>query len=132
MADTCLAKKLLIKSGHKVAITNPPSGYDDIFDGLHPDTEKVEKLNQPVDVIVLFTKNKVELDKFLAPAIKAIKPDGLLWICYPKRTCKVKTDLNRDILWKEVGESGFAGVSLISLDTTWSAMRFRPQNKVGK
>ena len=41
-------------------------------------------------------------------------------------------DLNRDKLWQAMEKLGLAGVSLISLDSVWSAMRFRPLEKVGK
>jgi len=61
-----------------------------------------------------------------------LKKDGLFWICYPKGSSKIKTDLNRDILWAAMGKFGLAGVSLISIDNVWSAMRFRPTDKVGK
>lgn len=64
--------------------------------------------------------------------MRYLKPDGMFWISYPKQTSKVKTDLNRDILWKLMEKHGLAGVAMISIDNVWSAMRFRPADKVGK
>jgi hypothetical protein len=57
---------------------------------------------------------------------RSLKSDGLLWICYPKGSSKMKTDLNRDILWGQMEKFGLAGVSLVSVDEVWSDMRFRP------
>ena len=50
---------------------------------------------------------------------------------YPKGGAKAGTDLNRDVLWQLVGPRGWTGVSLVAIDDTWSAMRFRPSDKVG-
>jgi len=61
-----------------------------------------------------------------------LKSDGIFWIAYPKGGLTTKTDLNRDILRGEVLKLGLAGVSLVAIDDTWSAMRFRPAEKVGK
>ncbi len=62
----------------------------------------------------------------------SLRANGLLWACNPKGLSKVKTELNRDILWAQVGKFGLTGVSLVSLDDTWSAMRLRAREKVGK
>lgn len=59
-------------------------------------------------------------------AIEAVTPEGMLWINYPKGTSKIKTDINRDTGWQTVTDLQFEGVSLVSIDETWSAMRFRP------
>lgn len=59
-------------------------------------------------------------------AVEAVKPEGVLWISYPKGSSKIKTDISRDKGWDSVKAMGFVGVSMISVDDTWSAMRFRP------
>ncbi len=65
-------------------------------------------------------------------SMPTLKPDGLLWICYPKGGSRVKTDLNRDILWEEMKKYKLAGVAMVSVDNVWSAMRFRPAENVRK
>jgi len=77
-------------------------------------------------------KNSEELNRFVSVAIQQVKHDGLLWICYPKGSSKVQTDLNRDVLSEMVEQFGWKSVTLVSLDNVWSAMRFRPADRVGK
>ena len=77
-------------------------------------------------------KNDTELARLLPTATKATKYDGLLWVSYPKKSSKVDTDLSRDTLWEPPGETGLRPVTQVSIDKTWSAMRFRPTEKVGK
>lgn len=67
-----------------------------------------------------------ELDSTGPAALRAVKPGGLLWVCYPKGGVKAGTDLNRDILWERMSKLGLVGVTLVAVDATWSAMRFRP------
>ena len=49
-----------------------------------------------------------------------------------RRSSKVWTDLTRDILWELMKATGLRPVSQISVDAIWSAMRFRPEEQVGK
>ena len=58
--------------------------------------------------------------------------DGLLWISYPKRSSKIDSDLSRDDMWELYIDESLRPVSQISIDETWSAVRFRPTEKVGK
>jgi hypothetical protein len=57
----------------------------------------------------------------------------LFWLSSPKKTGKIASDLSRDIVWElmKVMDTGLRPVTQISIDETWSALRFRPTEKVG-
>lgn len=132
MTTSALARKLLTKPGHLVAVMNAPAGYADLLLPLPDGAELIEASAEAVDVVQLFVRNSAELDRAGPPAMRAMKPDGLLWICYPKGGQKAGTDLHRDILWELMGkQTGLVGVSLVAVDGKWSAMRFRAAGKVG-
>jgi hypothetical protein len=132
MARGGLLKKLLLKPHQKIAILNPPSGYLS-SPGAMPKGVKVAARSQSgLDFVHLFVKDAAELQKLAPNAMRRLKPDGIFWISYPKQTSEVKTDLNRDILWKLMERHGLAGVAMVSIDNVWSAMRFRPADRVGK
>lgn len=86
----------------------------------------MKEVSDPVDFVHLFVINNLELNEFLGSALKVLKKDGLFWISYPKKSSKVKSDLNRDELVSLLRKDGYEGVSLISIDDTWSAMRIKP------
>lgn len=132
MATSSLIKKLQIKPGQRMVIINAPAGYTEQLDPLPDGAELAEKPEGAFDFVQVFATNSEELKKHIGTATKAVKHAGLLWICYPKGSSKVKTDLNRDVLWGIVDEYGFKGVTLVSIDDVWSAMRFRPADLVGK
>jgi hypothetical protein len=131
-ADSGLIKKLLLKPGQKAAVLNPPAGYLEGLGPLPEGAELVARPNAPLDFVHLFVRDKDELDKLTPQAIRLLKDDGIFWVSYPKGSAKVKTNLNRDKLWKFMKGHGFDGVAMVSIDETWSAMRFRPKDKVGK
>ncbi len=132
MAQSSLIKKLLLKSGQRIAILNAPPGYLDSLGALPEGAELATKPRSPLDVVHLFVKDKAELEKLAPEVFPFLKDDGILWVSYPKGSSKVKTDLNRDILWTVMEKYALAGVAMISINEVWSAMRFRPADKVGK
>jgi hypothetical protein len=130
MADQALIKKLGLKPKQRLLIWNAPAGY---LDRLKPLPEGAELADAPdgvFDFVQLFVANKAELERHFPTAVQALKPDGLLWISYPKRSAKVQTDLTRDEGWAAVTEAGWQGVAMISVDEVWSAVRFRPGQPV--
>ena len=131
MADTALAKKLQIKPGTKAAIINAQTGYAEKL-GLESNSVLSTKSTATIDFILAFATRIEELGNLVADIRPALKSDGILWIAYPKGGSTIKTDLNRDVLRGEVMKLGLVGVSLVAIDDTWSAMRFRPTEKVGK
>jgi hypothetical protein len=80
----------------------------------------------------LFAKNRAQLTELLPTALAACSYDGLFWVSYPKKSSKVDSDLSRDVLWELPGETGLRPVTQVSIDQTWSALRFRPAERVGK
>jgi hypothetical protein len=79
-----------------------------------------------LDFVQLFVRDSAELAQHAPAALAAIKPDGVLWIAYPKQSAKVKTDITRDRGWEPVIAAGLRPVTQIAVDETWSALRWRP------
>lgn len=81
---------------------------------------------------LVFINNNKEYVDFLKSNLKNIEADSVLWFAYPKGTSKIKTDINRDTIRVTGEEFGITTVTAISINDTWSALRFRPIDKVGK
>lgn len=125
MSEMSLLKKLVVKTGYKLIIINPPDGYLDRIGVLPESTIYIELNTELADVIQVFVKTMDEVLPNVEIWKKSLKPKGILWITYPKTTSRVKTDLNRDILWKQLKDFGLEAVAMFSVDATWSAMRFK-------
>jgi len=126
MAGSPLQKKLRLLEGQKALLLNAPEGYLDELGPPPQDTviSNVPEANQ--DFVQLFVKNKMELDRWIETALGSIRYDGILWICYPKGSSKVDTDLNRDIIWELLSGRDIRPVAMVSIDSVWSGMRYRP------
>ena len=123
-----LSKKLMIKENYKILLVNEPSGYGDELGDLPAGTTILKETTEPVEFIQFFAKDRTELEAHLKGLITKLDSKGWLWISYPKGTSKIKTDINRDSIWKYATELGLKAVHQIAIDDTWSAMRFRFQD----
>jgi hypothetical protein len=130
MAETSLAAKLQVKPGFKMLILNAPDGYVSALSDLPAGAQVMTSGSGPFDFVQVFAHNKADVDSYTPKAIAALKPGGMLWFCYPKKTGKIKTDISRDAGWDSVNKAGFEGIRLISIDDTWSSMRFRPREEI--
>jgi hypothetical protein len=119
-----LVDKLGIKPGFCIRLVNPPQGYAALL-GVLPDG--VVRLDQPasgVDIIQFFAASRRELEAEFSALARQIKPDGMLWISWPKRAAKVETDLDENIV-REIGlAGGLVDVKVAAIDQTWSGLKF--------
>ena len=132
-ALSALAKKLRLKPTHAVAILNSPPGYLAILDPAPAHLQVALEPDQTFDAVQLFVNNVEELRALGPGAIHAVKPDGLLWIAYPKGgQARGTTDLpatpwwtKRDVLGEITGETGYKPVAFVKIDDNWTALRFK-------
>lgn len=110
----------------------PPQGYAARLASELTGVPLLEDSREQVEAVLLFVSNVAEVSRFAPDAIRLVLPDGLLWLAYPKGSSGIKTDVNRDTLWKTIDPTGWRPVRQIALDEVWSAMCFRPADQVGK
>src|SRR5262245_11214567 len=123
MPESPLAKKMKLKPGARAAVIHPPEKY---LDQLKHDSAVSPKLSGKYDWVQIFAKNKKELDSLAPKAAKALKPESILWLSFPKGSSKIQTDLTRDKGWEVLQGLDLKWVTLISVDENWSAFALRP------
>jgi hypothetical protein len=123
---TTLAQKFQLKAGQSIMLVKPPAGYDKFLASEGIGTVETS------DALLIFVNSLAELEQIVPPAFKSVSGDALVWVAYPKGSSGVKTDLNRDKLWDALKRTGWRPVRQIAVDHVWSALRFRPAEKVGK
>jgi hypothetical protein len=112
-----ISSKLQIRPGQSVAVLNAPPDLD--LPGWPAGVDAGD-----ADVVVAFVTRGDDLPS-AGQAIAAARADRLAWIGYPKGG-QLGTDLNRDRLVAALSGQGVQPVRQISIDGTWSALRFRP------
>lgn len=123
MPELALAKKLKLKPGLKAAVINAPEDY---VATLRHDTALSPTLRGKFDWIQIFVRNKAELDELAPKAARALRPESILWISFPKGSSKIQTDLTRDKGWESLQDLDLKWITLVSINETWSAFALRP------
>jgi hypothetical protein len=127
------AKKLRLAAGQKIVVLNAPAGYMALLSPGPKDVGTQLLQSQPYDVVQLFVNSAEELRRLGPEAIRAVKPDGMLWITYPKgdRTLG-ETDLpatpwwtQRDVLGEITSVTGYKPVAFVAIDEKYTALRFK-------
>lgn len=117
-----LAAKLGITPGAKVAWYHAPPGYARRLGPL-PSGVRLVSQGSGLDLIQYFTANRQGLASAL-PGLKArIVPHGAIWVCWPKQTSGVKTDLNENIIRHLAIQQGLVDVKVIAVDAIWSGLK---------
>lgn len=123
MSDKSVATRLAIKPGHAVRVMGAPPQFSKVL-GRLPATARITQ-SGPADRMVLFVSDAKELDRTVKEAMAATRPDGALWIAYPKLTSG-KSDLSRQTIHDKFRLLGWKPVGVIAIDDVWTAIRGRP------
>lgn len=125
-SSTPLAKKLGINERHRVALIGAPKGFESQLEGLPPEATVVRGLRgtAPFDVLLLFITTTRALEREFSNCASKLVQNGGLWVCWPKKSSGVKTDLDENII-REFGlESGLVDNKVCAVDEVWSGLRF--------
>lgn len=119
--DKATEKKLLIKEDSSILVINAPTSLN-----------IKSRTSKQAAVVIAFVKDRKDIELLVPKALRNIKEDDVLWFAYPKKSSGMKTDIHRDQGWEALEKEKFIPVTQISIDETWSALRFKPIHKIAK
>ena len=125
-SGTPLPKKLGISEGAAVIMLGAPPEILDLLDPL-PDGVTIRTTLPSATgagVVLAFVTERSALDGLVTRAGPVVFPAGGLWICWPKRTSGVTTDITEDVLREVILPTGLVDNKVCAIDATWSALRF--------
>ncbi|MCW8877757.1 MAG: DUF3052 domain-containing protein [Kangiellaceae bacterium] len=122
-SGTPLAKKLGIKAGFKIYVKNPPENYLQLIEPIPDNVMIYKRLSSSLDIIHFFTKKKSELAHCINDYMARIKPNGMIWVSWPKRVSKVETDVTEDIIREIILPLGLVDIKVCAVDETWSGLK---------
>jgi len=125
MTTSPLTKKLQIKPGRTLVVLGAPPGFLKMLEPFPGGARRLTSLRGRVDVLLVFVRTLREALASVGKAKHGLVDNGILWVCYPKLTSASAGELSRDVLWKALEPLGVGPVSMVAIDATWSAMRFR-------
>ena len=117
-SGTPLAKKLGIKEGMRCLAVEQPQNYFELLE------TSFAKANKDLDFIHVFSTEFKVFSKLFLSNKKLLKKDGMMWITWPKKSSKVPTDLDENIIRDFGLKNGLVDVKVCAVDDTWSGLKF--------
>jgi hypothetical protein len=128
-----VVKKLQFKDlGQPVLILNTPKAYEGIKASFNGEVH-TEFKNNTYQFVQAFGTTNEELQTLARTAAHAVEKNGLLWLCYPKKSSKMykgSTDCSRESVANLLATEGYEPVRQIAIDDDWSALRFREVDNI--
>ena len=121
-SGTPLVKKIGIKPGHRLAIVNPPPGFEKELAPLPDGVVNAERA--PLDVAILFAGNRAALEKNLCKLAAQLAPAGMLWVAWPKMNSGASTDLKEGLVQKIGLAAGLVDIKVCAVNEVWSGLKF--------
>lgn len=122
-SGTPLAKKLGIVAGTRVVARNAPAAYEQLVAPLPPGVSIGPSVTRSTDLIHVFVVDRSSLEKELTSLRRAIKPDGVIWVSWPKKSAKVSTDLTEDTIREICLPLGLVDVKVCAVNEIWSGLK---------
>jgi hypothetical protein len=127
-SDRTLPQKLGLKKGMKAISFSAPPEYTDwlgsaasiLKSGVAP----------PWDFVHLFVNQISELENRLVQIAKEIKPDGMIWISWYKKSSKLTTEISEDILRDTCFPLGLVDIKVCSVSPDWTGLKFVIRKKL--
>jgi hypothetical protein len=121
-----VSDKMGIKEGVRAIFVDAPEAALEAIDP--PSLDVASELAGEFDYIHLFARTRAELDDAF-PKLKAhLEPTGMLWVSWPKNK-KLGTDLALPKVIEIGYNHGLVESKTLSVDATWSAMKFTHPKK---
>jgi hypothetical protein len=122
-SGTPLVNKLGLKDGLTVALLDAPEGFVGLLEGLPDGVVLRTQLRGRFDVVLAFVMTRARFDTRLPAILQAMKRDGSLWVCWPKKASRVPTDMTEDVVREVVLPIGLVDVKVAAIDETWSGLK---------
>jgi hypothetical protein len=121
--DAELIRKLGITPDTKLTTLYAPEYYLEVIPNINS-CKHIDKLLPGSSWIQAFYTNQAALEDEIPKLKSSLTVDGQLWICWPKKSSLVASDLS-DSGVRRIGlSSGLVDVKVASIDETWSGLKF--------
>lgn len=114
-----------------ILVINMPEELQRTFQAFH--SPVVEVLTKEIYTTIMVFGLAVEpLQRETKKVLDYLSHDGLLWVCYPKKSSKKYKDSNcgRNELIGLLAKEGFETVRQVAINEDWSAIRYRDARKI--
>ena len=121
-SGTPLAKKLGIKPAARVALIAAPKGFKSELEGLPAGVRFTLRLAPTPDLVIWFVSSKREVEGRMPQVARAMGQG--LWVAWPKKASKVRTDVTEDVVRSAGLGNGLVDYKVCAINDVWSGLKF--------
>jgi hypothetical protein len=121
-SGTPLPKKLGLAPGMRVCAIGF-DGYEELVGARALDLAMQAKPDASTDLAHLFATRRRELETWLPKLRRALRPDAVLWVSWPKKAAKVETNIVEDAIRDIALPLGFVDTKVCAVDAVWSGLK---------
>lgn len=127
-SGTPLAQKLGLKDGQRVLFLELPKSLAELAssrDFVAAEQAGWSALDKArdFDYVHGFTASRAVMEDNAKALMAAIRRDGMVWISWPKKASKVKTDITEDVIREVLLPIGLVDVKVAAVDEIWSGLK---------
>lgn len=132
-SGTPLPKKLGFKPGFVVGVVDAPDNYGDLLSGAEDVTfvHVLDRGDAGLDAVHAFLQGPLAIADTAQRAIDTLKPGGMLWLSWAKKSSPLYAGVTEDDLRANVLPLGWVDVKVCAIDADWSGLKFL-KRKPGK
>src|SRR5262245_55778531 len=119
---TPLPRKLGIREGSRVLVVGPPDGFS--LGSLPTGVELARTARGRLDVALLFVVKLADLRRRFPSLVRALEPDGRLWVAWPKKASALATDLTFATVQGTGLDAGLVDNKSASIDEAYQGIQF--------
>ena len=122
-SGTPLPQKLGIKPGLAVVTMNAPTNYRRLLGKISEGVTFSDRLKPDSSFVHIFIQERSELEQRLSALRGKIADTGTVWVSWPKKSSRVRTDVTEDVVRAVALPLGFVDVKVCAIDETWSGLK---------
>ncbi len=122
-SGTPLVRKLGIKPGFSLTVIGAPMDYAGLLGEMPDNVQISERINAAADCVHLFETSRAGLAAHLKTLTKNLKPQGMVWVSWPKKSSGVASEIREDTIRELALPLGLVDVKVCAVDDTWSGLK---------
>ena len=115
--------KLGIVAGSRVAAVHAPAEYVQWLEPVPSGVVFERSVTQTTDIVHVFAERRAVLKAELEGLRGSMRPDGVVWVSWPKKAAKVPTDITEDTVRELALPLGFVDVKVCAVSPIWSGLK---------
>jgi CheY-like chemotaxis protein len=123
-SSTPLCKKLGLQPNATVHLLNAPPHFKSLLIDLPQNIKFKTQRRGRLSQVIWFVKDRYKLESLASKLADALDCQGYVWICWPKQSSGVTTDVTQAEVRRCGLKAGLIDYKTCAIDSTWSALKF--------